>query len=81
MYLLLVAVALSLWKWQNIEPVASWSWWIIIGVSAATAVWWQVADSTGYTKRKAMEREDNIKKERNDRHRDALRGVNSKRKK
>ena len=80
MYLLLVAVALSLLKWQNIEPVASWSWLIIIGVYAATAVWWTVADSTGYTKRKAIEREDKVKNDRTERHREALRGVNSKRK-
>ena len=80
MYLLIVAVILTLLKWQNIEPVASWSWLIIIGVYAATAVWWTVADSTGFTKRKAIEREDKVKNDRTERHREALRGVNSKRK-
>ena len=81
MYLLIVAVILTILKWQNINPVAEWSWWIIIGVYAATAVWWTVADSTGYTKRKAIEREDKVKNDRTERHRDALRGAHAKRKK
>ena len=80
MYLLAVAVIMTILKWQNINPVAEWSWWVIIGVYAATAVWWTVADSTGFTKRKAIEREDKVKNARTERQRDALRGVNSKRK-
>ena len=80
MYLLAVAVIMTILKWQNINPVAEWSWWVIIGVYAATAVWWTVADSTGFTKRKAIEREDKVKNARTERHRDALRGANSKRK-
>lgn len=73
MYLLIVAVILTILKWQNINPVAEWSWWVILGFYAATAVWWTVADSTGYTKRKAIERENKVKNDRTERHRDALR--------
>ena len=73
MYLLAVAVILTILKWQSVDPVTGWSWWIIIGVYAATAVWWTVADNTGYTKRKAIEREDKVKEARTERHRDALR--------
>ena len=60
MYLLLVAVILTILKYMEIDPVASWSWWVIIGFYAATAVWWQVADATGYSKRKSMEREEQV---------------------
>ena len=81
MYFLGLGVILLLLKWQEIGPVAAWSWWTVLAPFALATAWWAWADWSGYTKRKAMEREDNIKKERNDRHRDALRGVNSKRKK
>ena len=80
MYLLLVAVILTVLKYMEIAPVAGWSWWLIIGVYAATAVWWQVADATGYSKRKSMEREEQIRKDRQQRNSDRLKQSNQKRK-
>jgi small Trp-rich protein len=80
MYLLLVAVILTVLKYIEIDPVAQWSWWVIIGVYAATAVWWQVADATGYSRRKSMEKEDQIKKDRHQRNSDRLKQTNNRRK-
>lgn len=80
MYLLLVAVILTVLKYMEIAPVANWSWWVIIGVYAATAVWWQVADATGYSKRKSMEREDQVRKDRQKRNSDRLKQTNDRRK-
>ena len=72
MYLLLIAVILTILKYMEIGPVAGWSWWVISGVYAATAVWWQVADASGWTKRKAMEKEDRVKLDRQERIRKRL---------
>ncbi len=80
MYLLIVAVILTVLKYMEIAPVASWSWWVVIGVYAATAVWWQVADATGYSKRKSMEREEQMRKDRQQRNSDRLKQSNQKRK-
>ena len=80
MYLLLIAVLLTVLKYMEIAPVADWSWWVIIGVYAATAVWWQVADATGYSKRKSMEREEKIRQDRLQRNSDRLKQNNPQRK-
>ncbi len=37
---------------------AALSWWLVLSPFALAAVWWKLADATGYTQRKAMERED-----------------------
>ena len=72
MYLLLIAVILTVLKYMEIAPVADWSWWVVIGFYAATAVWWQVADASGYTRRKAMEKEDQVREDRRERNRKRL---------
>ena len=55
-----------------IGPVADWSWWWVLSPFALAVVWWLWADTSGYTKRKAMEREDQRIKERRERTKDAL---------
>jgi small Trp-rich protein len=56
----------------EIGPVAGWSWWPILGVYGAAAAWWAWADASGYTKRKAMEKMDQRKKERIERQKQAM---------
>ena len=46
---------------------------------ALAVAWWSWADSSGYTKRKAMEREDARRQARIDRNKEAI-GTNFKRK-
>lgn len=72
MYLLLIAVILTVLKYMEIAPVADWSWWVVIGFYAATAVWWQVADASGYSRRKAMEKEEQVRENRRERNRQRL---------
>ncbi len=72
MYLLGLSLVLLALKYLEIGPVATWSWWVVISSFAATAAWWAWADSTGYTKRKAMEKMEERKKERINRHKEAL---------
>ncbi|WP_101047630.1 TIGR04438 family Trp-rich protein [Macromonas nakdongensis] len=57
MYLLVLGVVLLLLKYLAVGPVADWSWWWVLSPFALTVLWWAFADKTGYTRRKAMEKE------------------------
>jgi len=72
MYLLGLGIILVLLKWQEIGPVATLSWWWVLAPFAGAALWWTWADWSGYTKRKAMERDEARKLERLNRHREAI---------
>jgi len=72
MYFLVLGVILLALKYLEIGPVAVWSWWWIAAPFALAVAWWAWADSSGYTKRKAMEREDARRKARIDRNKEAI---------
>lgn len=79
MYLLgLGIILLAMWYFE-IGPVAAWSWWVPLIPFVLAVLWWSWADSSGYTKRKAMERENLRRQERIDRNKDAI-GTNFKKK-
>ena len=65
----LLSVAL---KFFEIGPVAQWSWLIVLSPFGMAMAWWAWADWSGYTKRKAVEREDLRKQDRIDRQRSQL---------
>lgn len=73
MYLLGLGVVLLLLKALAIGPVEQWSWWIVLAPFALAALWWSWADWSGYTKRRAMEKEDSRKAARIARSKQALR--------
>ena len=75
MYLLGLGLVLLLLKWAGVGPVAGWAWWVVLAPFGLAMLWWAWADASGYTKRKAMEREAARKAARIDRQRDAL-GLN-----
>lgn len=58
MYFLMLGVLLLLLKYLEIGPVALWSWWTVLAPFGLAVLWWAWADWSGYTKRKAMEKED-----------------------
>lgn len=72
MYLFGLALILLLLKFFEIGPVAQWSWWIIVIPFALTAAWWTWADASGYTRRKAIERENQRKADRVQRQREKM---------
>ena len=72
MYFLGLGIVLLLLKWQEFGPVAEWSWWTVLTPFALAVVWWTWADWSGYTKRKAMERDDQRKQDRINRHLEAI---------
>ena len=72
MYTLILGILLAALKYLEIGPVAQWSWWWVLSPFAVTLLWWAWADMTGYTKRKAMEKMDERKKERIQRQKETL---------
>jgi small Trp-rich protein len=68
LFLLLGLLAVAL-KYLEVGIVAGWSWWIVLSPFAMAMAWWAWADSSGYTKRKVVEREERRKQARIDRQR------------
>ncbi len=72
MYFLMIGVALLAMKYLEIGPVAAFPWWVVLSPFAMAVAWWSWADSSGYTKKKAIERENAKKQARIDRNRENL---------
>lgn len=72
MYFLALGVLLVLLKALEMGPVADWSWWWVLLPFGLAVLWWAWADSTGYTRRKAMEKMDKKRQDRINKQRDAL---------
>jgi small Trp-rich protein len=80
MYLLGIGIILLAMKYLEFGPVAEWSWWVVLSPFALAVAWWTWADWSGYTKRKAVQREDVRRQARIDKSREAL-GLGPKRRK
>lgn len=78
MYLLGIGIVLMALKYLEIGPVATWDWWVVLSPLAAAVAWWAWADWSGYTKRKAVERENARKKARIDKSKESL-GIKTRR--
>ena len=72
MYFLLIGIVALALKYLEIDPVATWSWFIVLSPFALAAVWWWYADASGYTKRKEVEKMEKRKQDRIDKSRDAM---------
>ena len=57
MYLLALGVVLLLTKYLDMWPGVTMQWWMVLAPFAGAAIWWTIADYTGYTKRQAMKRD------------------------
>ena len=72
MYLLGLGIILLVMKYLEIGPVAAWEWWWVLSPFAMAVVWWAWADSSGYTKKKAVEKENAKKQARINKSRESL---------
>ncbi|HZF83157.1 MAG TPA: TIGR04438 family Trp-rich protein [Burkholderiaceae bacterium] len=72
MWFLMLGVLGVLLKYFEVGFVATLSWWIVLIPFGLAMAWWAWADASGYTKRKAMEREERRKQERIDRQRSQM---------
>ncbi len=77
MLLLGLGILLLALKYLEIGPVAAWDWWVVLSPFPLAIAWWAYADWSGYTKKKASERENAKKQARIDKSREAL-GINIK---
>jgi small Trp-rich protein len=72
MWFLGAGVVLALLWWADIDPVAKLHWgWIVLPFALA-AVWWAVADATGMTQRRAIDKMEKRKVARRERDMKAL---------
>lgn len=60
MWLVVVGVVLSGLKLFGVAFFAGWPWWVVLAPFALAAVWWKIADATGVTQRRAMQRADDL---------------------
>jgi small Trp-rich protein len=72
MLFLLLGLALLGMKYMEMGPVAAWSWWIVLAPFGLAVAWWTWADASGYTKKKAVEKENARKQARIDKSREQL---------
>jgi small Trp-rich protein len=72
MYLLGIGILMLLLWYLEIGPVAAWPWYVVFAPFGLAVLWWWFADWSGYTKKKAVERENFKKKARIDKSREAM---------
>ena len=80
MYLLGLGLVFLVMKYLEISPVVAWNWWVVLLPFGLAVAWWAWADATGYTKKKAMDRENARRQARLERNHEAL-GTSPKKKK
>lgn len=80
MPLVIVGVLLLLAKLAEFGPFANWSWWIILAPFGLAILWWQFADTSGWTQRKVMDKMARRKEERRHKAMEAL-GLSKRREK
>ena len=73
MYLVLLGVIFLLLKFFDIAPFARWEWWQALIPFGLAAIWWWIADKTGYYARQQMQKDMARREARRQRAMDALR--------
>ena len=72
MPLVVIGVLLMLAKWTEFGPFATWSWWIVLSPFAGAVLWWEFAESSGWTKRREMDKMEQRKVDRRQKAMEAL---------
>ena len=72
MYAVGLGVVLMLLKVLDVDPVVNWAWWWVLSPFAVAVAWWTWADASGWTKKKAMQRENARRQTRIDKNREAM---------
>ncbi len=72
MAFVLMGVLLVALKWTDVNPVAAWSWWIVLIPFALAAAWWSFADSIGITAQRESDRVEARAQKRRDNNLEAI---------
>ena len=67
-----VGILLLAMKVLEIDPVVAWPWWGVLLPFGLAVAWWSWADWSGYTKKKAMQRENDKRQARIDKSRSSM---------
>jgi small Trp-rich protein len=73
-----LGIILLAMKYLEYGPVAALSWWIVLAPFGLAVVWWTWADWSGYSKKKAVQRENEKKQARIDKSKESL-GIRTRR--
>ncbi|MNW04804.1 hypothetical protein D3C71_2009480 [compost metagenome] len=72
MWMLLIALLLTVLRYLEVGPLAGLSWWWLLLPYGLTVAWWSFADATGWTKRRAVDREEARRLKRIERQKEAM---------
>ena len=72
MAMVVLGVLLLALKLGEFGPVGHWSWWFVLAPFALAVVWWSWADSSGWTKKREMDKMDDRKRERRQKNLESL---------
>ncbi len=78
MPLVIVGTLLLIAHLADFGPFGSWPWYVIAAPFVGAVLWWNFADNSGWTQRRAMAKMERKKAERREKAMDAL-GLNSRR--
>ena len=67
-----LGIVLAALKYLEIGPVAEWPWWYVLVPFGLAVAWWSWADWSGYTKKKAVQRENDKRQARIDKSRASM---------
>ncbi|MDE2079891.1 MAG: TIGR04438 family Trp-rich protein [Burkholderiales bacterium] len=66
MPLVILGTLLLVAKLAELGPFANLAWWWVLAPFGLAVLWWEFADSSGWTQRRAMNKMDERKRERRD---------------
>jgi small Trp-rich protein len=72
MPLVIVGTLLLIAHLADFGPFGSWPWYVIAAPFAGAVLWWNFADNSGWTQRRAMDKMERKKADRREKAMDAL---------
>ena len=72
MWMLLIALLLTVLRFLEVGPLAGLSWWWLLVPYGLTVAWWSFADATGLTQRRVVDQEEARRLKRIERNKQAL---------
>ncbi len=78
MPMVVVGTLLLLLRWAELGPFAKMPWWVALLPFGVALLWWEFADSSGWTQRRVIEKMEKKKQDRREKQMESL-GLNTRR--
>ena len=72
MYMVVLGVVLLILKLAEFGPVGHWPYWAVLWPFGLAVIWWSYADSSGFNKRREIEKMEDRKRKRRRHNLEAL---------